>query len=129
MINYTNDELETLTSKWAHDRGITVNGKVITQYMKLAEEAGEMASHIAKGQCIKDDIGDCIVVLNNIARLYGTTINECWNLAFDEIKDRKGFLNEDGIFIKDTDPNYSKYVNVNQSTMTVADNTLTFDDI
>lgn len=129
MMNYTSDKLEELTSKWAADRGITTNGKVITQVMKLMEELGEMASHVAKGLPISDDIGDCTVVLNNIARLSGTTLNACWNEAYDEIKDRKGFLTEDGIFIKETDPNYSKYVTVNQSTMSVVDNTLTFDDI
>jgi hypothetical protein len=121
---YTNEELEVLTSKWASDRGITTNGKVITQCMKLMEELGEMASHIAKGQPIEDDIGDCVVVLNNIARLSGTTLNICWNVAYEDIKDRKGFLTEDGVFIKESDPNYSKYVNTNQMQMTIVDNTL-----
>ena len=107
---HNNDKLEKLTREWAEARGITINGKVITQFMKLSEEAGEMASHIAKGQDIKDDIGDCIVVLNNIAVLAGTTLNECWNIAYEDIKDRKGFLNEDGIFIKDTDPNYKQAI-------------------
>jgi bifunctional ADP-heptose synthase (sugar kinase/adenylyltransferase) len=102
---YTNEELEVLTSKWAADRGITTNGKVITQCMKLMEELGEMASHIAKGQPIEDDIGDCVVVLNNIARLSGTTLNICWNVAYEDIKDRKGFLTEDDIkFIAEKHP-------------------------
>ncbi len=105
---YDNNKLEELTSQWAHDRGITVNGKVITQAMKLFEEGGELASHIAKGEDIKDDIGDMIVVLNNIAVLSGSTLNECWNKAYDDIKDRKGFLTEDGVFIKSTDKNYAK---------------------
>jgi len=110
MSKYSNTELEKLTSEWARERGITVNGKVITQVMKLFEEGGELASHIAKGEDIKDDIGDMIVVLNNIAVLAGTNLNECWNKAYDDIKDRKGFLNEDGIFIKSTDKNYAKLV-------------------
>lgn len=125
-MQYDNNELEELTTKWATDRGITTNGKVITQVMKLMEELGEMASHVAKGQSISDDIGDCTVVLNNIARLANTTLNACWNEAYNEIKDRKGFLTEEGIFVKDTDPNYSIYVNT-QSTMQIVDDSLTFD--
>ena len=101
-------ELEIKTTKWAYDRGILTNGKVITQAMKLGEEFGELCSHIAKGQDIKDDIGDMIVVLNNIAKMSGTSLQECWNEAYDDIKDRKGFLTREGVFIKETDPNYKE---------------------
>lgn len=105
---YDNIKLQKLTEQWSHDRGITVNGKVITQVMKLFEEGGELASNIAKGESIEDDIGDMLVVLVNIAVLAGTDINKCWNVAYESIKDRKGFLNEEGIFIKSTDKNYAK---------------------
>lgn len=104
----TFDELEKLTTKWAMDRRILTNGKVITQVMKLGEEFGELCSHIAKGQDIKDDIGDMIVVLNNIAKMSNTNLKECWATAYEDIKDRKGFLTKDGVFIKETDPNYKE---------------------
>lgn len=38
-----------------------------------------------------------------LARAYEVTIEQCFSLAWDEIKDRKGFLNADGIFVKEAD--------------------------
>ena len=102
---YDLNKLEELTTQWANDRGIIKNGKLVTQGLKLFEESGELAGAILKGkdEKIKDGIGDSLVVLNNIAKIYGTTLEECWNLAYEEIKDRKGYLNEEGNFIKEAD--------------------------
>lgn len=102
---YDLNKLEELTTQWADDRGIIKNGKMVTQVAKLFEESGELAGAILKKQDkkIKDGIGDSLVVLNNIAKIYGTTLEECWNLAYEEIKDRKGYLNEEGNFIKEAD--------------------------
>lgn len=38
-----------------------------------------------------------------LANAYDMTLEQCFSLAWDEIKDRKGFLNADGIFIKESD--------------------------
>lgn len=104
----TLDEYEVLTLRWSHDRGITINGKAETQTLKLVSEVGELCDNMAKGKDVKDDIGDCLVVLTNIAKLRGTNLTECWKVAYDDIKDRKGFLNEQGTFIKSTDAGYDK---------------------
>jgi len=104
----TLNEYEELTLKWSADRGITINGKAETQTLKLISEAGELCDNIAKGKDIKDDIGDMLVVLTNIAKLKGTTLAECWEVAYNDIKDRKGFLNANGTFIKSTDDNYEE---------------------
>ena len=109
-INSLN-HLEELTVQWSKDRGIIQNGKVETQALKLISEMGELSDHIAKGMDIKDDIGDCLVVLTNIAKMKGTNLTECWEHAWNDIKDRKGFLNKNGTFIKDTDPAYKELVN------------------
>ena len=101
-------DLEEKTLKWSYDRGITVNGKATTQALKLISEVGELADNLIKGKDIKDDIGDCLVVLTNIAKLEGTDLAECWAKAWDDIKDRKGFLNEHGNFIKSTDKAYEQ---------------------
>jgi len=101
-------KLEEKIVKWSSDRGIIQNGKASTQCLKLVSEVGELADHITKGLDVKDDIGDCFVVLTNIARLSGTTLEECVNLAYEDIKDRKGFLNSQGNFIKESDPKYKQ---------------------
>ena len=102
------NELQTKIEKWAEDRGILANSKVSTQCLKLMSEMGELADNIAKGKDCRDDIGDCFVVLVNIAKLVGSDITECAEIAYNDIKDRKGFLNEAGTFIKSTDANYEK---------------------
>jgi uncharacterized protein YabN with tetrapyrrole methylase and pyrophosphatase domain len=95
--------LRDLTLAWSSDRGILKNGKTTTQALKLVSEVGELCDNVGKGRNIKDDIGDCLVVLTNLAHLEGLTLEECWDFAYDEIKDRKGYLNEHGNFIKEGD--------------------------
>jgi len=90
-------------TQWSEERLIFKNGRRETQYLKLAEEIGELASNIAKNRDVRDDIGDCLVVLNNLAVMSGTTLEECLGIAYYQIKDRKGFLNGNGVFIKDVE--------------------------
>ena len=72
-----------------------------TQFAKLIQEAGELSDNICKGKDIKDDIGDMLVVLINIAERNGTTIRACLDVAYNDIKDRRGVM-KDGIFIKES---------------------------
>jgi hypothetical protein len=44
---------------------------------------------------------DLIASLTALAGLHGTTLEECIEVAYADIKDRKGYLNADGVFIKD----------------------------
>lgn len=97
-------EAKTLT--WSSDRGILQNSTASQQFLKLVSEMGELADNLAKGKDVRDDIGDCLVVLTNIAHMTGTNLTECFDTAWNDIKDRGGYLNENGVFIKDTDPAY-----------------------
>ena len=97
------NELEVKTIQWADDRGILWNSTAQIQGLKLVSEMGELADNLAKNRCVKDDIGDNLVVLAIIANMRGTSLTECWDIAYNDIKDRKGYLNEDGIFIKEGD--------------------------
>lgn len=102
------NELQAKIEQWAEERGILANSKAVTQCLKLMSEMGELADNLAKGKDCRDDIGDCFVVLVNIAKLVGSDIAECAEIAYNDIKDRKGFLNEAGTFIKSTDANYER---------------------
>ena len=97
------DELIGLCTQWSSDRGIFVNGTVQTQTLKLVSEIGELSDNVAKQRDIADDIGDCLVVLNNLAVMYELSLEECLEVAYNDIKDRKGYLNGAGVFIKDSD--------------------------
>lgn len=88
---------------WSRDRKIIQNGNKLAQGLKLVSEVGELSDNLAKGRDIKDDIGDCMVVLNNLALMSDTTLEECSATAWGDIKNRKGYMNEHGVFIKEGD--------------------------
>jgi len=87
---------------WAEDRGLYHKGDPKTQTLKLMEEAGEICRAVLKKdeEQIIDGIGDCVVVLTNLAQLAGTSIEECIDAAYNEIKDRTGKMSN-GTFKKD----------------------------
>ena len=88
--------------QWAFERGIYKKGDVKTQCLKLQEEVGELAKAILNENNpeIIDAIGDCTIVLTNLAALAGLRIEKCINVAYAEIMDRKGKM-QNGTFIKD----------------------------
>jgi len=91
-----------LIRTWAEERGLYDKGDPKTQTLKLMEEAGEICRAVLKKDEpeIIDGIGDCVVVLTNLARLCNTSIEECIDAAYNEIKDRTGKMNN-GTFKKD----------------------------
>ena len=90
-----------LIRDWAEKRGLYNAGDPKTQTLKLMEEAGEICRAVLKkdGPEIVDGIGDCIVVLTNLAELIGTPIEDCIEAAYNEIKDRKGKM-ANGTYVK-----------------------------
>ena len=91
-----------LIRQWASKRGLYKGGDPKTQALKLVEEVGETCKAILKSDQaeIEDGIGDCVVVLTNLAHLCNTDIEHCIELAYNEIKDRKGKM-DNGTFKKD----------------------------
>ncbi|WP_353078892.1 MazG-like family protein [Flavobacterium sp.] len=86
---------------WANNRGIYAKGDIKTQYVKLQEEAGELAKAIINNNKneIIDAIGDCVVVLTSIAYFNNVPIEDCINEAFNVINKRKGKM-VNGSFVK-----------------------------
>lgn len=105
LYNYDKEMLDPnvydLIRSWAANKGIYASGDSKTQYVKLMEEAGELAQAILKRDRpeIKDAIGDMIVVLTNLAHLEGFEVEDCITSAYDVIKDRQGAMNN-GTFVK-----------------------------
>lgn len=131
-------EYKKLIKQWSTDRKIYKNSTAEAQYLKTAEELGELAEAINNNDIneIKDAIGDIFVCVTNvdnmdkaerllfnqlavsifsnqfdvndiefnlevIANKYGLTLNDCVEQAWNEIKDRKGYINEQGVFVKE----------------------------
>jgi NTP pyrophosphatase (non-canonical NTP hydrolase) len=96
------DQFE-LIREWASDKGIYRSGDSKTQYIKLMEEAGELAQAILKNDEpeVIDAIGDMVVVLTNLAKLRGHNIEDCISSAYNVIAKRKGEM-INGTFVKQT---------------------------
>jgi len=99
QVNLTN--YFPLIRDWAQDRGIYDKGNSHTQYVKLMEEAGELAAALLNKDKyeIKDAIGDMVVVLTNLAVLEGMQIENCIESAYNEIANRTGVM-LNGTFVK-----------------------------
>jgi NTP pyrophosphatase (non-canonical NTP hydrolase) len=90
-----------LIRDWADERGIYAKGDEKTQYIKLMEEAGELAQGLLKQnqEEVIDAIGDMVVVLTNLSHFVGVDIEDCIVSAYNEIKNRKGKMSN-GTFVK-----------------------------
>ena len=87
---------------WHHDRNLINGATDKDQICKLIQEVGELSDNVCKGKDIADDIGDIMVVLINIAVRNGLSLEHCLDVAYHDIKDRKGRM-VDGIFVKESD--------------------------
>lgn len=90
--------------QWAHDRNLLAGSTPQAQFVKLIEEAGELAAAIARGDQdeFEDALGDMFVVMTILAAQTGADIEECIAAAWNEIKDRRGKM-IDGIFVRNAD--------------------------
>ena len=93
---------EMLVLQWGEDRGIVQNSTPYAQAVKTREELLELFTAIAKGDRAEmaDAYGDILVTLVMGCACADLDLVECFKGAYEEIKDRKGYLNEDGLFIK-----------------------------
>jgi len=87
---------------WARTRGLYDKGDTMTQYVKLQEEAGELAKALLKNDQpeVIDAIGDMVVVLTNLAHQRGVHIETCIAEAYKVISKRTGKM-INGTFVKD----------------------------
>ena len=100
-LKASQDNRFELIREWAQERGIYDKGNSHTQYVKLMEEAGELAQALLNKDAyeIKDAIGDMVVVLTNLAALEGMQIENCIDSAYNEIANRTGTMHN-GTFVK-----------------------------
>ena len=94
------DELVKKVEQWHYDRNLIDGATDKDQVLKLLQELGELSDNVCKGNDIRDDIGDMLVVMINILARNKLTLEECLQVAYDDIKDRKGRM-VDGIFVKE----------------------------
>jgi NTP pyrophosphatase (non-canonical NTP hydrolase) len=114
------NELIDKTRQWFHDKGIIANSSPLKQLEKTQEELNETRYAAIKlkylGEIvelqsgvedlmfkgyneIKDDIGDTMVTLIGVCEMYGFSLEECLQMAYDTISKRNGTM-IDGVFVK-----------------------------
>ena len=64
-----------------------------------------MCSWVSSGMSNSEELGFIFSNLINIAEQSGSTLEECLQIAYDDIKHRKGIM-VNGVFIKESDPVY-----------------------
>jgi uncharacterized protein YabN with tetrapyrrole methylase and pyrophosphatase domain len=102
-VSHSFEVLQLDVIRWAEDRGIIKNSNAKTQFMKAVSEMGELADAVNKEDRagVIDGLGDVMVCLINMATIMDLDLKECLAAAYEEIKDRKGYLNAEGVFIKE----------------------------
>ena len=100
-MSYEQTELQVVM--WGEKRGIIQNSDSKTQLLKAFSEMGELADAITKRDrdAVIDGLGDVLVCLVMVAAIEDVDLKQCFLSAYEEIKDRKGFLNKEGVFVKD----------------------------
>ena len=95
MVDLINKVVE-----WHEDRNLIDGATDKDQVLKLIQEVGELSDSLCKSKDFRDDVGDIMVILINIVERAGISLDECLDVAYDDIKDRRGKM-VDGIFVKD----------------------------
>ena len=100
-MSYADYEMRMI--QWAEARRIIPNSTPETQLLKAMSEMGELADATIKGDRldVMDAVGDVMVCLINYCALQDINLVDCMELAYDQIKDRKGTLLPNGVFVKE----------------------------
>ena len=95
--------LESDVIRWAEQRRIIPNSTPAAQLLKAFSEMGELADATTKGnrEDAMDAVGDVLVCLINYCALQDFNMVDCLELAYDQIKHRKGTLLPSGVFVKE----------------------------
>lgn len=126
MNSYRDIEMKVI--EWAEARKIIPNSTPQAQARKTAEETTEVVEAATKLRVLKDmeaispdlklieeyneykakaldefkdAVGDVVVTLVNACALADVDMVDCFAGSYDEIKDRKGTLMPNGVFVKE----------------------------
>ena len=96
--------LESDVIRWAEARKIIPNSTPAAQLLKALSEMGELADATTKNnrEDAMDAVGDVLVCLINYCALQDFDLVECLEMAYDQIKHRKGTLLPSGVFVKES---------------------------
>ena len=101
-MSYAQVEMQII--QWAEARKIIPNSTPDTQLLKAMSELGELADATIKKdrEGIIDGVVDVLVCLVNYCALQNIDLVNCMEVAYSQIKHRKGTLLPNGVFIKES---------------------------
>lgn len=99
-MSFADYELKVI--RWAEARKIIPNSTPLAQWKKGMEEMQELKDALDTDDmdALSDAVGDVMVCLINLCALADLDVVSCLEGAYNEIKDRKGYMNAEGIFVK-----------------------------
>lgn len=99
-MSYADIEMKVI--QWGEARGIVQNSTPYAQALKTKEELDELFEAISKDDraAMIDAYGDILVTLVMGCACADLDLVTCFKDAYNEIKDRKGYLTPEGIFVK-----------------------------
>ena len=100
-MSFAKTEMQVIV--WGTDRGIVQNSTPFAQALKTKEELEELFEAISKGdrEAMADAYADILITLVMGCACADLDLVTCFKNGFEVIKDRKGYLNEQGIFVKE----------------------------
>ena len=112
LLGYDTDntfsDLVAKINEWADERNLKQADPKI-QWMRITEEVGEIRDVLLKPTkftepqiTLKDAIGDALITIIVLAHQLDLDVTECLNIAYREIRDRKGKM-INGTFVKEED--------------------------
>lgn len=101
-MSYAQTEMKVI--QWGEARQIVQNSTPMAQAIKTHEELGELFDAIASKdrEAMKDAYGDILVTLVMGCACADLDLVECFEHAYEQIKNRKGTLLPNGIFQKES---------------------------
>jgi NTP pyrophosphatase (non-canonical NTP hydrolase) len=97
-------DIEMNVVRWGEARQIVQHSNPRAQAIKTLEEVGELMQAITDNdrEAMIDAYGDILVTLVMGCATADLDLVTCFNHAFEQIKDRKGHLSPEGIFVKES---------------------------
>jgi len=101
-MSYADIEMEVV--RWGEARQIVQHSNPRSQAIKTLEEVGELIQAITDNdrEAMIDAYGDILVTLVMGCATADLDLVKCFEHAYGQIKDRKGHLSPEGIFIKES---------------------------
>ena len=95
-------DIEMKIVQWGEARGIVQNSTPLAQWDKTMEELIELrdALILEDKDAMIDAYGDILVTLIMGCACADIDLVSCLKTAYNQIKDRKGYLTPEGIFVK-----------------------------